>query len=423
MAQVNLNVTELKGFVNHIITNNRYLQGVGKSPVSVEVVGESGIGKTSTIVELAQDNKLKFVKLNLAQIEELGDLVGFPVRQFQMYKEKIIPAKKIDDLSMLSATQRAAGTSLANISTPTTKKVGQWVDELAVQEYLKQGYKMTGKNRMSYCAPEWIADAKEGGILLLDDWNRADTRFIQAVMELIDRQTYISWTLPKDWHIILTANPDNGDYMVNSVDSAQKTRYVTANLKFDVNVWAQWAEGAGIDTRCINFLLLHPELVTQETNARSITTFFNAISSFEKFEDNLSLVQMIGEGSVGDSFASMFTTFINNKLDKLVTPKDLLTHDNESYILGELRSCIGKDDTYRADIASTLATRLGNYSVVYSKDNTISQKVTDRLKALCTQDYFTNDLKYLVVRTIFNGNKKKFNRFMMIPEVIKMTMK
>ena len=26
MAQVNLNVTELKGFVNHIIKNNRYLQ-------------------------------------------------------------------------------------------------------------------------------------------------------------------------------------------------------------------------------------------------------------------------------------------------------------------------------------------------------------------------------------------------------------
>ncbi len=306
---------------------------------------------------------------------------------------------------------------------PVTKKVGQWVDELAVQEYLKQGFKMTGKNRMSYCAPEWIADAKEGGILLLDDWNRADTRFIQAVMELIDRQTYISWTLPKDWHIILTANPDNGDYMVNSVDSAQKTRYVTANLKFDVNVWAEWAEGAGIDTRCINFLLLHPELVTQETNARSITTFFNSISSFDNFEDNLSLIQMIGEGSVGDEFASMFTTFINNKLDKLVTPKDLLTHDNEAYILGELRGCIGKDDTYRADIASTLATRLGNFSVVHSKENTITQKITDRLISLCTKDYFTNDLKYLIVRTIFNGNKKKFNKLMMVPEIIQMTMK
>jgi len=424
MAQVNLNIDELKGFVNHIINNNRYLQENGKNAVSVEVVGESGIGKTSTIVELAKENNLNFVKLNLAQIEELGDLVGFPVRQFQMYKEKKVNAPaKIDDISMVTAAQRAAGSSLANLNQTITKKVGMWVDELAVQEYLKNGYKMTGKNRMSYCAPEWIADAKAGGILLLDDWNRADTRFIQAVMELIDRQSYISWTLPKDWHIILTANPDNGDYMVNSIDSAQKTRYVTANLKFDVNVWAQWAEGAGIDSRCINFLLLHPELVTQETNARSITTFFNAISSFDNFEDNLSMIQMIGEGSVGDAFASMFTTFINNKLDKLVTPKDLLTHDNEQYILNELRSCIGKDDTYRADIASTLATRLGNYSVVYSQDNTITQKITDRLKALCTMDYFTNDLKYLVVRTIFNGNKKKFNKLMMIPEIVKMTMK
>ncbi len=423
MAQVNLNITELKGFVNHIITNNRYLQNNNKGPVSVEVVGESGIGKTSTIVELARENNLNFVKLNLAQIEELGDLVGFPIRQFQMYKEKVVGNKQDESVAMVTAAQRAAGSSLANLNTSITKKVGAWVDELAVQEYLKNGYKMTGKNRMSYCAPEWIADKKEGGILLLDDWNRADTRFIQAVMELIDRQTYISWALPKDWHIILTANPDNGDYMVNSIDSAQKTRYVTANLKFDVNVWAQWAEGANIDTRCINFLLLHPELVTQETNARSITTFFNSISSFESFEDNLAMIQMIGEGSVGDTFASMFTTFINNKLDKLVTPKDLLTHDNEQYILNELRSCVGKDDTYRADIASTLATRLGNFSVVYSKENTITQKITDRLKALCTMDYFTNDLKYLIVRTIFNGNKKKFNKLMMIPEIVTMTMK
>jgi hypothetical protein len=418
MAQVNLNIDEVKDFVNHVINNNRYLQEQGKLPVSIEIVGESGIGKTSTVVELAKENNLNFVKLNLAQIEELGDLVGFPVRQFQMYKEvKVAPKTK--DINFTSADAEAMVAS----KMATTKKVGQWVDELAVAEYLKNGYKMTGKNRMSYCAPEWIADKKDGGILLLDDWNRADVRFIQAVMELIDRQTYISWSLPKDWHIILTSNPDNGDYMVNSIDSAQKTRYITANLKFDVNVWARWAEEAGIDTRCINFLLLHPELVTQETNARSITTFFNAISSFDSFEDNLTMIQMIGEGSVGDTFASMFTTFINNKLDKLVTPTDLMTHDNESYILGELRGCIGKDDSYRADIASTLATRLANFAVVYSKDNTITPKITNRLISLCTKDYFTNDLKYLIVRTIFNGNKQKFSKMMMNPDIIKMTMK
>ena len=420
MAQVNLNIDEVKDFTNHIIRNNRFLQEGNKNPVAVEIVGESGIGKTSAVIDIARENKLNFVKLNLAQIEELGDLVGFPVRQFQMYKEKQIN-KKIDDLTYTAAQKAAASAQVGNAT--LTKKIGQWVDELAVEEYLRQGWKVTGKNRMSYCAPEWISDKKEGGILLLDDWNRADMRFIQAVMELVDRQQYISWSLPKDWHIILTSNPDNGDYMVNSIDSAQKTRYITANLKFDVDVWARWAEEAGIDTRCINFLLLHPELVTQETNARSITAFFNSISSFEKFEDNLTMIQMIGEGSVGDSFASMFTTFINNKLDKLVTPKDLLTHENESYILGELKSCTGHGDDYRADIGSTLATRLANYAVVYSKENTVNQKITDRLISLCTKDYFTNDLKYLVVRTIFNGNKQKFNKMMMNPEIIKMTIK
>ena len=132
---------------------------------------------------------------------------------------------------------------------------------------------------------------------------------------------------------------------------------------------------------------------------------------------------MIGEGSVGDEFASMFTMFINNKLDKLPTPKDLLLHDSESHILSELRSAIGKDDNYRADIASTLATRLANYTIVYSQENTVGKKVNDRLIALCTKDYFTNDLKYLIVRTLLSGNKQKFNKLMMNAEIVKMSVK
>jgi len=392
MNEVNLNIDELQDFVGHIITNNRHLQAGGKKPVAIEVVGESGIGKTTSIMDMTAKHGLDFVKLNLAQIEELGDLVGFPIKQFQMWTEK------------------------------EGKKIGKWVDEVAVNDHSKLGFQTTGKSRMSYSAPEWIADKKAGGVLLLDDWNRADTRFIQACMELVDRQTYISWTLPKDWHIILTANPDNGDYMVNSVDAAQKTRYITANLKFDIDVWARWAEESEIDTRCINFLLMHPELVTQETNARSISTFFNSISSIKKFEDQLPLIQMIGEGSVGNEFASMFTTFINNKLDKLVTPKEIV-HGDEKVVLPALRECIGSGDNYRADIASLLATRIANFSVAFSKTDTVNPKMQQRLIKLCTSSYFTDDLKYLVVRTIFNGNKSKFNQMMMNPAIIKMTIK
>jgi hypothetical protein len=385
---VSLNVNELKDFLKHIIENNRFLQEQGKSPVSTEVIGESGIGKTSAIIQLAKELDLNFVKLNLAQIEEIGDLVGFPIRQFEVQIN--------DELT--------------------------WVDEHAFDEYLKLGYNSTGKNRMSYCPPEWISNKSNGGILLLDDWNRADVRFIQAVMELIDRQQYISWSLPKDWHIILTANPDNGDYLVNSIDNAQKTRFISVQLKFDIDCWAKWAEENDIDGRCINFLLLHPELVTTEVNSRSVSMFFNSISSLESFDKSLPLIQMIGEGSVGSSFSSMFSMFINNKLDKMISPENIFKQD-EKYVNNTLKSLVGKDSKYRADIASTLSTRISNYLDVYSKNNTVDKSIIERLSLIVTEEVFTTDICYNMVKSIYNNNQSKFKTMMMDKDLVKYIMK
>lgn len=394
---VSLNINEVSDLLTHIISTNRKLQAEGKPSVSTEVIGDSGIGKTSTILQLAKTLGLNHVKLNLAQIEELGDLVGYPIRQFEMVKNK--------------------GTE------ENPEWVSNWVDEHLLEDARHRGYMASGKSQMSYCAPEWIANKKGGGILILDDWNRADVRFIQAVMELVDRQEYISWKLPEDWHIILTANPDNGDYLVQSIDSAQRTRFISVNLKFEIEVWAKWAEKAGIDGRCINFLLMHPELVTQTTNARSITTFFNAISSFDMFEKHLDMIQMIGEGSVGQEFASMFVMFINNKLDKLVDPKTMLLDPSEEKVVNALKGAIGMDHQYRADIASVLCTRFTNYTLVHAEKNTVDEKIINRVKTLVTKDIFGNDLKYYAVRELLNGNKQKFEKLMMDPEMVKMATK
>jgi len=385
---VALNVNELREFLTHIIENNRVIQSQGKSPVSIEVIGDSGIGKTSSIIQLAKELELSFVKLNLSQIEEIGDLVGFPIRQFEM---------SMDDIKT-------------------------WVDEHAVDEYRKLGYRSTGKNQMSYCPPEWISNKENGGILLLDDWNRADIRFIQAVMELIDRQQYISWSLPKDWHIILTANPDNGDYLVSSIDNAQKTRFISIQLKYDIDCWAKWAEENQIDGRCINFMLLHPELVTKEVNSRSVSMFFNSISSLKSFETSLPLIQMIGEGSVGPEFSSMFTMFINNKLDKMISPQNIMEQD-EKYVLNTLKSIVGKDDKYRADLASTLSTRIINYLDIFSKSNPVEKSIIDRISTLVNEKIFTNDICYNMIRSIYNNNPNKFKTMMMDKNLVAYIMK
>jgi hypothetical protein len=346
-------------------------------------------GKTSAIMQLGKELNMQVVKLNLSQLEELGDLVGFPVKEFEI--------------------QNAEG--------KTT-----WINEHQIDAAIKKGYKLIGK-RMSHAAPEWIQGRGEGGFLILDDYTRADHRFMQATMEILDRQEYVSWKLPKNWHVILTTNPDNGDYNVTSLDIAQKTRFISIGLKFDKDVWARWAESANIDGRCINFVLMHPELITQNVNPRAITTFFNAISSFDNFSQNLPMIQMIGEGSVGVDFSSMFTMFINNKLDKILSPEDIINKD-EAYVLGALKSAVGEGDEFRADISSVIATRIINYSLVHAETKPVPDTMVQRLVKLTTDcQAFNDDLKYYIIKEIVNGNKLKFSKLMMNSDVVKMAVK
>jgi hypothetical protein len=391
MSQVQLNINELKDFLGHMVSNNQHIQAQGKVPVAVNIEGDAGLGKTSSLMQLAAEMNMAVIKLNLSQIEELGDLVGFPFKEFEMIRED--GAKR-------------------------------WVQESLMDTYLKNKFRPTGASRMSHAAPEWIQGQQEGGFLILDDYTRADHRFMQATMELIDRQEYISWKLPKNWHIVLTTNPDNGEYNVTSLDIAQKTRFISVEVKFDSSVWAKWAEKSNIDGRCINFMLMHPEVVTRSVNPRAITTFFNSISSIEKFEEQLPLIQMIGEGSVGAETSTMFTMFINNKMDKIISPQDIMTNPNEAYVVGALNSAVGQGDSFRADISSVIATRIVNYSLTHAENHSVSDAMINRLVKLTTDcDAFTDDLRYYMVKEIVNGNKSKFAKLMMNSSVVKMAVK
>lgn len=68
-----INIDELKEIFSYIISNNKELKAANKKTTAIEVMGESGIGKTSTIIQIAEELGMDHVKLNLAQMEELGD--------------------------------------------------------------------------------------------------------------------------------------------------------------------------------------------------------------------------------------------------------------------------------------------------------------------------------------------------------------
>lgn len=386
-----INLDQVEDVLSRIIANNRENRANGILGTAVEFIGESGIGKTDKVIQIGNSEGLEVVKLNLSQIEELGDLVGFPVKECQV-------AKKEEN-----------GYNI------------KWISEAFLETVKDKGFIPTGKQRMGHAPPEWIADKKAGGILLIDDHTRGDVRFQQATMELVHRGEYHSWRLPDDWHVVLTANPEDGDYIVNATDKAQKTRYLSFNVGFDMECWAVWAEKNKVDGRCINFMLKNPEILTdnKNINARSATTFFNSINSVENFSEELDIIQMFGEGSVGTDFVELFITFIENKLDELPTPKEMM-HDKEEDVLQILNDVVGTLDsgTYRADLAGILSTRFVNYTNIYSSENKVDKPILNRVSKLTTK-VFPEDLSIYMLKSIHAANTRKYEKLLMMDETRK----
>lgn len=401
-----INLEEFKEIFNYLIENNRRLQDEGKKTSSVGLEGPAGIGKTAIIEQIANERGMTFIKLNLSQLEEIGDLIGFPLKQFKM----ILHSENGDKEA--------------------------WVSHDLLQTYLTapcETYTLTNETRMSYAPPEWLPKEENpnGTILLLDDYSRATQYFIQATMELIDKGEYISWKLPQYTTVVLSSNPDDGEYSVSTMDNAQKTRYINFNVEFNLDAWARWAEKSQLDNRTINFALSYGHEIfetkegIQKVNARSYVTFANAISGIENWSEpkSLAMILNISKGCFTDKdniIGHLFTTFIANKLDKLVSPEDMLLKP-WNVIKSQIKKCVyDENGNYRPDIASVLHTRLLNYSMYYfSQPKAKTDVVQDRLLELidASEDkdemLFDEDLLFNIIRTLMKHYPARTNKFML----------
>lgn len=395
-----MNLAEATDLLEFIIKQNYNLAAENKKTTAIEFIGESGIGKTSALLDIAKKLDMYCVKLNLAQIEELGDLIGYPIKEYYMC---------------------------------SPEGECEWIASDVLEHYISAGYKLhENQSRMSYALPSWVPreENPNGTLLLLDDFNRADPRMIQATMELIDRGQYVSWSLPPKTTIVLSSNPDNGDYSVSTLDNAQKTRYMSFSVDFDIDVWAKWAEFEGLDSRTINFALSNPEIFkkqggVQTVNARSYTTFANTIAGFKDFStrETLSKILNIASGcftNENNTVGTLFTAFIANKLDKLTSPKEMLLTGWDTLKV-ELQSCLYDGNNYRADIANVLSTRFLNYVEFYfDQPNCKSDVVIKRMLDFIDSDVvlLSEDLIFHLVKNLTTKYPQRTNKLLMNPKVI-----
>lgn len=397
-----INITEAKKILNYIIDNNKQLAEEGKKLNAIAFEGTAGIAKTSMVEQVAKERGMTFVKLNLSMVEETGDITGYPLKEYHMCD----PSGKC-----------------------------QWISVDLIESYLNSGWTMEGQAyRMSYAIPRWVPREENpaGTILLLDDFSRTIPMLLQAVMELIDKQEYISWKLPKGTTVVLTGNVDDGSFNVNSLDDAFKTRYINFEVGFETSVWARWAEENKVRSEGINFALAYPEIFkkennVQKVNARSFTAFINAISGIKDWSkpDNLAFILQIAQGCfINDDtnvVGSLFTTFIANKLDKLMDPESMLLKGWET-VKKELEDQIYDGTKYRADIASILSTRFLNYTLLYfgtkgSKTDVAQKRILEFIEN--DKMLLSEDLIFNLIKTLNKNFPERCNKLLMNPKVLK----
>jgi MoxR-like ATPase len=328
-------------------------------PVPVCIWGLHGIGKTELVREIAADRGIPLVYLAPAQFEEMGDLLGMP---------------------------RIEGTS-------------------------------DGRHSVTSMAPpSWVPVQPGPGILLLDDFNRADERILRGIMQLLQYYEMVSWSLPEGWLIVLTANPDGGDYAVTSLDDAMVNRMLHVTMRFDLEAWVRWAERNRIDDRGIHFVLAYPELVNdRRTTPRSLVQFFKALSAFDALDEHLPLVKMLAESALDKEAAAAFVQFVHMKLDRLPGPEDILNARNIDQTLATISRMVQDGVSVRMDILSLLVERLTNHLQV--RPEKLDDAARANLKKFIHASFLPNDLRLAMAQKLTRVGRMDLEQLFSDPDI------
>jgi len=153
--------------------------------------GPPGIGKSSIIKQIAQENGLEFIDLRLSLMDPT-DLKGIPF-------------------------------------------------------YDKEAH-------MALWAPPSFLPREGRGVLFLDELNSAPPAVQASAYQLILDRKVGEYALPEGWAIVAAGNREGDRGVVYRMPSPLANRFVHLEMEVSVEDWRDWAYGAGLDERVIAYI-------------------------------------------------------------------------------------------------------------------------------------------------------------------------
>ena len=371
--------SEIVKFIDRLTQDNFERCDKGQPRWTGNIWGHPGVGKTSLVKDLKnipvtfrgeEYDGYEIVDIPLAQIEEMGDILGVP--------EDFIEMKKGDVVKLVLAK------------------------DAVLEDFKNDGWAFANNGRVvtKTCPPEWVPTEERPGIIIFDDGNRASIRIQKGLMQLVQDYKTIGWQIPAGWTILFTGNPDNQNYLVTTVDDAIITRQRHITMKPDAREWAVWAVGAGIDKRGVNFVLKYPEMmIGQRTNLRTLTEFFRCIERYKDIESHKEDVYTDGLSVLDQETLDSFLVFVTRDMKMIIEPEDIL--DGSQKVFTEITSLMDNAEP-RVDIIGVTCDRL--YAHIVQNDYQIKNEHIRNFQKFVTFDAIPEDMRHSLMRRIAESN-------------------
>lgn len=297
------------------------------------------------------------------------------------------------------------------------------VEYESIEKLIKQGYSLlSAEPEMTYALPDWVQKILKSkkSILHIDEYNRAFPHIKQAVMELINAGEYGSFTLPTSCQIVLTSNPNTGDYnIVSDDDEAHKDRYFHLPIRFDIMSWGKWAINNNINSKYVEYLIKNPEVISSlsKTEAklpsvRMWTRFFKSIKKYNNFDDvsNRNMINNLGNISVGATNVLHFINYISSNTSPIPSMQEVFdVKIKDDVILEKLEKSFTDEETNvtRDDIKAIIGFKINNYLLNYT--DIVSTAFVERIKLLFLSHVINPDSVLQIIYNIIDTNKKNPN--------------
>jgi hypothetical protein len=284
----------------------------------LDLVGHSGIGKTSIINQVAKDLAEELSK-------EQGRKIKINVRSFQMS---------------------------------------------AMQPFDLSGYPMIdettypGRRVQRFATPEFLVEAEMAGadtytILFFDEWNRARTEMHNAFMGYIDGRGVNGHTIPRNVFCVAAANPvtDDGDYgaVTECDDQAILDRLIHINVvptnaefmdflysdKTAHNAMQAFLEEDKSRMPKNDFEGLTKSIRSTNRGNVNVARAVNFISDEGNAVDRKTLIRAVAQGILGDSAGDLFAERFG-QCEFLTTPEELILKGSAD-AFAKIKAAVGKD--------------------------------------------------------------------------------